>query len=154
MMSFGGSIKARSSRHKNGKGLSSRWYPETLKRRILEIDTVRDRLTFQEGEGISALCARSARADSVFFIDPPYTAGAGKKAGSRLYLHSALDHEYLFAVTATLAGDFLMTYDNDPDVVELARRHGFDTLPIPMKNTHHAEMTELLIGRNLDWARR
>jgi hypothetical protein len=22
-----------------------------------------------------------------------------------------------------------------------------------MKNTHHAEMNELLIGRNLDWAR-
>jgi len=47
-----------------------------------------------------------------------------------------------------------MTYDNDRDVEELARRHGFDTLPIPMKNTHHAEMTELLIGRDLDWARK
>jgi hypothetical protein len=24
---------------------------------------------------------------------------------------------------------------------------------VAMKNTHHAEMTELLIGRKLDWAR-
>jgi len=38
-------------------------------------------------------------------------------------------------------------------VRELARRHGFDTMLVPMKNTHHTEMNELLIGRNLDWAR-
>jgi len=138
----------------NGKGLLSRWYPETLKRRILDIDAVRARITFREGDGITVMCGWAERADAVFFIDPPYTAGAGKKAGSRLYLHSALDHERLFAVAGALAGDFLMTYDNDPDVGELARRHGFDMLPIPMKNTHHAEMTELLIGRDLDWARK
>ncbi len=137
----------------NGKGLLSRWYPETLKRRILDIGTIHERIGFQEGDGIGVMCAHSERADTVFFIDPPYTAGAGKKAGSRLYLHSALDHERLFAVAGALAGDFLMTYDNDRDVEALAECHGFDTLPIPMKNTHHAEMTELLIGRNLDWAR-
>jgi len=45
-----------------------------------------------------------------------------------------------------------MTYDNAGDVRELAAKYGFETLPIPMKNTHHAEMTELLIGRNLRWA--
>jgi len=138
----------------NGKGLLSRWYPETLKRRILDIDTIRSGITFREGDGISVMCGWAERADAVFFIDPPYTAGAGKKAGSRLYLHSALDHERLFAVAGTLAGDFLMTYDNDRDVEALASRQGFDTLPIPMKNTHHAEMTELLIGRDLDWARK
>jgi hypothetical protein len=33
----------------------------------------------------------------------------------------------------------------------LAERHGFETQPVAMKNTHHAEMDELLIGRNLDW---
>jgi len=58
--------------------------------------------------------------------------------------------EALFRVTETVAGDFLMTYDNAEAVRELAAMHGFDTLPIAMKNTHHAEMTELLIGRNLD----
>ena len=76
-----------------------------------------------------------------------------KSAGSRLYLHSVLNHEQLFSVAATVAGDFLMTYDNAPGVRDLAQRYGFDTLPIPMKNTHHAEMTELLIGRDLEWAR-
>ncbi len=137
----------------NGKGLLSRWYPETLRRRILEIAAVRDRITFEEGDGLAVMCRHAGKADAVFFIDPPYTVGTTKNAGSRLYLHSVLDHERLFRIAATLAGDFLMTYDNAPGVRDLARRHGFDTLPIPMKNTHHAEMTELLIGRDLAWAR-
>ncbi len=46
-----------------------------------------------------------------------------------------------------------MTYDNTPEVYALAREHGFDTHIVLMKNTHHAEMTELLIGRDLEWAR-
>ncbi len=35
----------------------------------------------------------------------------------------------------------------------LAAWHGFDTEAVAMKNTHHAKMTELLIGKNLDWMR-
>lgn len=46
-----------------------------------------------------------------------------------------------------------MTYDDADEVRQLARRHDLDTALVPMKNTHHAEMNELLIGRNLDWAR-
>jgi DNA adenine methylase len=53
----------------------------------------------------------------------------------------------------SVSGDFLMTYDAADEVREMAKRHGFDTELVAMKNTHHAEMTELLIGRSLDWAR-
>jgi DNA adenine methylase len=88
----------------------------------------------------------------VFFIDPPYTA-AGKKAGKRLYNFNELDHGELFRVTASVAGDFLMTYDDAEGVRDLAKLERFDTELVAMKNTHHAEMTELLIGRNLIWAR-
>ena len=73
--------------------------------------------------------------------------------GRRLYTHWELDHEELFRVADTLTGDFLMTYENAEGVRTLAARHGFDVQAIAMKSTHHAEMTELLIGRNLDWAR-
>lgn len=44
-----------------------------------------------------------------------------------------------------------MTYDNAEEVRALAKRHGFQSKAVPMKNTHHAEMAELLIGRDLDW---
>jgi len=77
----------------------------------------------------------------------PYTA-AGKRAGRCLYACNDLEHEELFEITASVQGDFLMTYDNTEGVLELVRRHNFDTQVISMNNTHHAEMTELLIGRD------
>lgn len=135
----------------NGKGMASRWYPQTLKTRILAISSIRNRIRFVQGDGMEVLRAHAARPDTVFFLDPPYTAD-GKKAGSRLYTYNELDHEDLFRTAQSLVGDFLMTYDNAPGVQALAERHGFATRAIPMKNTHHAEMTELLIGRSLGWA--
>lgn len=44
-----------------------------------------------------------------------------------------------------------MTYDNTPEIAALAAEFGFQAKPVAMKNTHHAKMTELLIGRDLDW---
>jgi len=67
----------------NGKGIRSRWYPETLKKRILNIASIKDRITFIEGDGLKVIEQSAKRPDVVFFIDPPYTA-AGKKAGTRL----------------------------------------------------------------------
>lgn len=153
---YHGGIMARGSsmmrNGENGKGITSRWYPQTLKKRILQIDYVRERVEFVCGDGLAVLEQHARNKQHVFFIDPPYTA-AGKRAGKRLYTHNELDHERLFALTSRLQGDFLMTYDNAEGVRSLASRHGFDMEAVAMKNTHHAEMTELLIGRNLSWAR-
>lgn len=138
----GGMIKA----GENGRGVRSRWYPETLKTRILNIYGIRDRIEFTEGDGVALMRAHAHRPDCVFFIDPPYTAG-GKCAGARLYKHNELDHEELFNVASSVKGDFLMTYENSNDVIRLAQRFGFHSEAIPMKNTHHKKMTELLITR-------
>jgi DNA adenine methylase len=134
----------------NGKGLLSRWYPETLQRRILEIVKIRDRITFIHGDGLEVLRIHAQRDDAVFFIDPPYTT-SGKQAGSRLYLHPNLDHKFLFDSANLLAGDFLMTYDDAEDARQFARARNFALQPVAMKNTHHAKVTELLISRNLNW---
>jgi DNA adenine methylase len=48
-------------------------------------------------------------------------------------------------------GDVLITYDNADEVKALAEKHGFQTALIPMKNTHHVKMAELLIGNDLSW---
>ncbi len=138
----------------NGKGIKSRWYADTLCERISNISTIRDRFDFFQEDGIDFIAQRATNPTTVFFIDPPYTAGGnGKRAGRRLYKYSELDHGKLFDVACQTAGDFLMTYDNDPEVVAMAKQMGFDTAVVPMKNTHHAEMVELLIGKNLQWAR-
>jgi DNA adenine methylase len=134
----------------NGKGILSRWYPQTIGKRITNIKLIADRLEFIHGDAFEVLARFQKDRDAVFFIDPPYTAG-GKRAGSRLYTHSEIGHERLFSLCEKLRGDFLMTYDNAKEVQALAEQHGFSTKQVSMKNTHHAEMDELLIGRNLDW---
>lgn len=137
-------------RGENGKGLASRWYPETLGRRIRKIHKIRERLTFIEGDGLEEIRKNLQEPETAYFIDPPYTSG-GKKAGSRLYAHSELDHDELFRLCSKLAGDFLMTYSNDAATKQLAKKYELDMREITMKNTHHAKMTELLVSRNLDW---
>ena len=92
----------------------------------------------------------SKKETAVFFIDPPYTV-AGKKAGRRLYTHSELDHDRLFRVSSRVAGDLLMTYDEAEGVRRLAQKYGLTTRTVAMKTTHHTEMRELLIGRDLSW---
>jgi DNA adenine methylase len=134
----------------NGKGIRSRWYPDTLRKRIENIRLVCDKITFRETDGIEIIRQNAGHKNSVFFIDPPYTA-AGKKAGTRLYAHNQLDHDRLFSECEKINGDFLMTYDNDPQIITMAEHHGFKTRTVSMKNTHHATMTELLIGRDLSW---
>jgi DNA adenine methylase len=136
----------------NGKGLKSRWYPTTLKKRIQAIARMKDYISFIAGDGMKILRDYAQHPDTVFFIDPPYTAG-GKKAGKRLYTHSELNHEELFEVVGSMQGDFLMTYDDTDEVRTLAKEHNLDTQVVLMKNTHHAKMNELCIGPNLEWLR-
>lgn len=136
----------------NGKGVLSRWYPQTLKKRILDIASIKERIKFIHGDGFEAIRKNRYCSDAVFFIDPPYTASK-KKAGSRLYKYHQVDHEKLFQLVETIEGDFLMTYDDAEEVRALAVKHRFETRLVAMNSTHHATMNELLIGRNLDWVR-
>jgi len=134
----------------SGRGINSRWYPKTLSNRIETINHLRDRITFIEGDGIKIIEEYKDDSNCVFFIDPPYTAG-GKKAGTRLYKHSELDHEKLFAAVVKIKGDFLMTYDDAVEIRGLAKKHGFPVQTVPMRNTHNTVMHELLIARNFNW---
>jgi DNA adenine methylase len=134
----------------NGKGIRSRWYPTTLAKRLLLLAGIAERITFRMEDGLKTLQEYAEDRHAIFFIDPPYTAG-GKKAGKRLYRHFKLDHEQLFNLCESLKGNFLMTYDNAEEVKEMARKHGFQMRLIPMTNTHHAAMKELVIGKDLSW---
>ena len=134
----------------NGKGIKSRWYPETLAKRIRRIAAFSSKITVVHGDGIDIITNFSQHKNAVFFIDPPYSA-AGKSAGRRLYTHFELDHHRLFETTNSVVGDFLMTYDDNEEVLGLAKKFDFECKLIAMKNTHHAEMKELLIGRDLSW---
>jgi len=130
----------------NGRGLASRWYPETLARRILAIAEIKDVFTFIEGDGFDIIKRYADDETAAFFVDPPYTVAA-----RRLYTNWQIDHTSLFNLLSRVKGDVIMTYDNIREVHDLAHEFGFQIQPIAMKNSHHAKMTELLIGKDLSW---
>jgi len=130
----------------NGRGLRSRWYPQTLARRIREISMNRDRISYYPGDGFDLIDEYLAEEAAAFYVDPPYM-----KAARRLYRNWQVDHRRLFEKMACVSGSFLMSYDNASEIREMAREFGFDCRPVRMKSTHHAEMTELLISRDLNW---
>lgn len=127
-----------------GKGIASRWYPETLVKRIKLIQSFSDRLEFVQGNAFAALESYASDVSAFWFVDPPYTAG-GKNAGSRLYAQSQLDHEDLFARLSAVAGHVMMTYDDAPEVLSLAQKYGFSVQRIAMKNSHHKTMKEVVL---------
>ena len=133
----------------NGKGIRSRWYPTTLRKRMLDIARIRNRIRFFEADGLAYIERKVHRKNVAFFIDPPYTV-----AGRRLYTHSDIDHERLFRLAKRLEGEFLMTYDDSAEIRRLIVNSRLDCETVLMKNTHNARMLELLIGRNLAWLRR
>jgi len=127
-----------------GKGLKSRWYPITLVKRIEALRNLHVKVIFEQTDAFEIISRFSDNQDAFFFIDPPYTAG-GKKAGSRLYSYNEINHEKLFSIMSKVRGSVMMTYDDTHEVREMAERHGFRIESVPMKNTHHAIIYELLI---------
>lgn len=130
----------------NGKGIKSRWYPKTLRDRIMAVGYVKSKMNFVTGDGFEVLEKTKNDEDAYSFIDPPYTV-----AGKRLYTHFKIDHDALFALAAQLKGKFMLTYDDTKEIRELANKYNLDSRTIPMKTTHHIQKNEIIISDNFDW---
>lgn len=146
-VSYGGILAAGASvvrAGENGRGVASRWYPQTLARRVAAISAMVPRLAVEQGDGMDEIRSRRRCRRTVFFIDPPYTV-AGKRAGRRLYDHCEVDHDLLFGRAAGLAGVVVMTYDESDAIRRMARRHGLRVTAVAMKNGHHEHLRELII---------
>ena len=44
-----------------------------------------------------------------------------------------------------------MTYDDTPEIRNLAKKYGFKAKRISMRTTHHETKRELMISKNFDW---
>ena len=130
----------------NGKGVASRWYADTIIDRLLNIKKHEKLITFMEGDGLKLLESMVHAEGVAVFVDPPYSAG-GKRAGQRLYAHHKIDHSRIFEVLAGSNANFLMTYEQAPEIAALVRKHGFAAVTVTMKNTHHSRVPELVISR-------
>lgn len=147
---FHGGILAKGSgmikNGENGKGITSRWYPKTLRDRILAIAYVKDKINFISGDAFQVLEENINNKNAYFFIDPPYTI-----AGKRLYTYFDIDHEKLFELTSQLKGKFMLTYDDTSAIRQLADKYKLVYRTIPMKTTLHYEKNEIIISDNFSW---
>lgn len=130
----------------NGKGIRSRWYPRTLRNRILAIDYIKDKINFHAGDGFEIIEQYKNDSNAFFFIDPPYIT-----AGKRLYTYHDMDHERLFVLVAKIKGRFMLTYDDSKKIRELTNKYHLNYRTVPMKTTHHLEKREIIISDNFDW---
>lgn len=129
-----------------GKGLRSRWYPETLIKRIYEANKLKDKIDFLWTDAFSLMELRKKDYNTCFFIDPPYTV-----AGRRLYNLFNVDHRRVFETVCNLNGHFLLTYDNTEEICSLANEFNLAYRTIPMQTTHLIKKEELLISDNFEW---
>lgn len=127
----------------DGRGIASRWYPETIARRVGMIFDMRDRLTVIRGDGLAEVEAHSG-VGFAHFIDPPYTA-SGKRAGRRLYLHNEVAHDALFAAAAAVEGPVMLTYDDTEWTRGKAAEYGMVLAEVAMQSAHLVKMTELVV---------
>lgn len=132
----------------NGRGLLSRWYPDTLANRLASIQQFSSNITFIEGDGMRIwpllLYGRGSRA--AVFLDPPYTMSR-KQAGKRLYTDSEIDCGLLFSKLAKSKCHFLLTYEACPEITQLVQLHGFSAVYVEMQNAHNNRRPELVITR-------
>ena len=130
----------------NGRGLSSRWYPGTLIKRIADVNRIRERITFIHGDAFEVMEDKLDNKEAFFFIDPQYTV-----AGRRLYNHFEVDHRRIFELANRMQGHFLLTYDDTDEVRGWADEYGLPYMTIPMQTTHLITKEELLISDNFEW---
>ncbi|MDB6066848.1 MAG: class adenine-specific methyltransferase [Pedosphaera sp.] len=130
----------------DGKGIGSRWYPETLAKRIKTISSLKSKIEFNQVNGFRLIGKYLRSKQVAFFVDPPYT-----KAACRLYKHWHIDHEELFKLLCRAKGAVLMTYNDTAEIRELANRYGFQFRRISMRTTHHENKRELMIAKHFRW---
>ena len=133
----------------DARGIGSRWYPDTLVKRLQEIGKHAKNIAFYEGDSMRILepLLRGWGRKAAVFVDPPYTGKGGKGAGSRLYKHCTIDHARLFGILDRSRANFLMTYDGAQEIVDLIHMHRFYAVRVEMNNAHYRPLSELVITR-------
>jgi DNA adenine methylase len=127
-----------------GKGIHSRWYPETLAKRVELIHALRHKLTFGEGDGLEVLREFSSKSETVAFVDPPYVA-KGRGAGLRLYRYHELDYKKLFGVIRNFSGAMIITYHRSELVEREAKAAGITCRSVNMHTAHDVAKRQLIL---------
>ena len=129
-----------------GRGVASRWYPETLIARIRDVARHSGRIVFHHGDALALLPGLAADAASpvAVFCDPPYGPKDGRRR--RLYAHCDVAYPDLFGLLDRMGARFLMTLDASVEVERLVESHGFDAVTVAPRDTRNAVRREVLVS--------
>jgi DNA adenine methylase len=141
--SFGGHLDQGGLRSKSH--IDERWYPEALSKRLAMVRALASRIIIHHMDAVECL-RKYSHANYSAYIDAPYPV-----LGKDLYSKADVNHAELFGTLATWPGNWFATYNNDALIGALCHQHGFQYERLQMRNAHHIQKTELIIGRNLDW---
>lgn len=98
--------------------VASRWNATGLAERLHRLGSLAHRIRISEGDAITAIAdldGSGIEDEVVLFVDPPYL-----REGNSLYTAgmSAADHRRLAAALNTSPARWMLTYDNEPAVVD------------------------------------
>lgn len=127
-----------------GHGIRSRWYPETLSKRIALTSALRRKITFVPEDGLKVMKGYCKQPRAVAFVDPPYVVN-GRGAGARLYACHDVKCNELFDVIAQFRGAAVITYHRSVIVERLARKHGIEQHSITVQTGHTKKKRELIM---------
>ncbi|MBK9617189.1 MAG: DNA adenine methylase [Uliginosibacterium sp.] len=130
------------------KGMASRWYPETLCKRIFMLNSYAKKFSVIEGDALEKLSTLNRRKSHVkLFIDPPYIK-LQERGIKPLYRFNSINHRKLFELVGKTHHDFLMTYDLNEIAMSFAKQQNLCVEKIQMRTAHAIKKEELLITRN------
>ncbi len=132
------------NRGERNRGIQSRWYPETLARRVEAVHALRSKITFACGDGLEALRVYSDTPNAVAFVDPPYVAN-GRGAGLRLYSYHDVSCEKLFKAIRGFSGPVIITYHRSDVVQREAKAAGIDCSTVRMHTAHTVSKRQLIL---------
>lgn len=129
------------------KGVSSRWYPQTLIDRIKRLNEYANNFKVIEEDALEYLTLLHRRRHPVkLFVDPPYTK-LSEPGVKPLYRFNYINHAKLFGKLHQTSHDILITYDDSDFVRKKATQHEFNIKRILMRTAHSVKKHELLLTR-------
>jgi DNA adenine methylase len=132
------------NRGEDDHGITSRWYPKTLAKRVTSTNALRDKITFIQGDGLKVLKSFAKKSRVAAFVDPPYVVN-GRGAGRRLYAHHDVDCDELFDVIRSFCGAMVITYHRSVIVERHADALGLKPHTITVQTGHASPKREVII---------
>lgn len=108
-----------------------------------------DRISFYAGDGFALVDEYIAEEHAAFYVDLPYL-----KAARRRYRNWQVDHRHLFEKMAAVTGSFLMSYDNNREIQDMAREFVFESRPVRPMVSCRSHRNKVVAGKFLKswWA--